>query len=236
MGKAKFGAAVLQVELTFTEPILGTKPGSKELMREFIIKKALREGRKLTDKEIEEELHAMLNVNEEEEKQTTFFSRTSDGKPALWDYMFKGLCKEACASLRDLPDSASHEIKAYKKRIDGQVFVYPRLIPLEMPDGGEIGIFERPLRADTAQGPRVCLARSEEVPAGTKCELEIHVLNYDLLDAVEEWLDYGELKGMGQFRNGSYGRFTYKWLNEKPKKKDKPKEKSKAEKSKKKSA
>jgi hypothetical protein len=35
-----------------------------------------------------------------------------------------------------------------------------------------------------------------------------------LEDTVMEWLDFGELNGLGQWRNGSYGRFTYEIIDE----------------------
>jgi hypothetical protein len=31
----------------------------------------------------------------------------------------------------------------------------------------------------------------------------------DLLDTVREWLDYGQYNGLGQWRNASYGSFTW---------------------------
>ena len=50
---------------------------------------------------------------------------------------------------------------------------------------------------------------SEELPAGTWCDMEILVLQEDLIPAIFEWLDYGALRGIGQWRNSGCGRFTY---------------------------
>ena len=100
-------------------------------------------------------------------------------------------------------------MKAYKKEIDGLIFVFPREIPLDLPDGAIIGQCQRPLRASTAQGERVALANSETVPAGTTQEFEIRMLRDDLLPYVLEWLTYGELHGTGQWRNSGKGRFYF---------------------------
>ena len=101
----------------------------------------------------------------------------------------------------------SKGLKAFKKEIDGLVFVSPRQIPLVMPEGGEIGDLQRPLRASTAQGERIALAHSETVPAGTVQEFDVMVLKDDLVPYVEEWLAYGALHGTGQWRNSGMGAF-----------------------------
>jgi hypothetical protein len=72
-----------------------------------------------------------------------------------------------------------------------------------------VGRCERPLRAQTAQGERVALASSETVPAGCTLEFTVIALREDLLDYVEEWLDYGGLRGFGQWRNSGKGCFTW---------------------------
>ena len=55
----------------------------------------------------------------------------------------------------------------------------------------------------------MALAKSEILPVGTTCEFTIKVLQDELLRRVENWLDYGQFNGLGQWRNGSYGRFTW---------------------------
>ena len=82
------------------------------------------------------------------------------------------------------------------------------MIPLILPEGEDITICQRPLRAQTAQGERVALASSEEAPAGTQIEFEILMLNEDLEPAVLEWLEYGQLNGIGQWHNSGKGRFA----------------------------
>ena len=111
--------------------------------------------------------------------------------------------------LRRATGTRSSKIKAYKKEIDGLVFVSPRRIPLVLPEGATVGDCQRPLRASTAQGDRVALASSETVPAGTTQEFDVTLLRDDLAGALREWLDYGALRGTGQWRNSGKGTFVY---------------------------
>lgn len=190
----------LQVILTFTEQMLGTKPANKDVFATYVASKHP-EGTLQRD-----ELDNAENI---EEAGTTVFHRDADGKPALYDYQVKGFFKDACGGLRRVTDSTSSKLKAYKSVIDSCIFVGPRLLKLELPEGSDVGICERPLRAETMQGPRVALARSESVPAGTVMRFEITVLQDSLMDVVKEWLDYGSLRGIGQWRNSGCGRFSY---------------------------
>jgi hypothetical protein len=141
------------------------------------------------------------------EKSMTIFPRDKDGNPILWDYQIKGFFKDSCSALRKVTGTASSKIKAYKKEIDGLIFVFPREIKINL--NGEIGICERPLRAQTAQGERVALASSETVPAGSSAKITIRCLSDAHEKAVREWLDYGQLKGLGQWRNSGKGRFSW---------------------------
>ena len=47
------------------------------------------------------------------------------------------------------------------------------------------------------------------LPAGVYVEFNIRVLNKSSEALVKEWLDYGDMSGVGQWHNGSYGRFTW---------------------------
>lgn len=71
------------------------------------------------------------------------------------------------------------------------------------------GRCERPLRASSASGERVALAASETVPAGTVLEFSILVMNPKDAETVREWLDYGRLRGLFQWRNSGKGRFEW---------------------------
>lgn len=194
----------LKIRITFTEELLGTASGNPEIHREFIASKAPDAGG--TEEEV-----AAIGVDGVVEKSMTVFPRNPAGEPVLFDYQIKGFFKDACGVLRRVPDSKSSKIKAYKKEIDGLVFVSPRMIPLNMP--APMGECQRPLRASTAQGERVALSHSEAAPAGTTIEVEIQCLTKDMLDLAEECLEYGSLRGIGQWRNSGKGRFTYEVID-----------------------
>ena len=110
--------------------------------------------------------------------------------------------------LRKADDSASAKLKTYKKEIDGLIFPMPRKIPFVIPESAEIGIKERPLRASTPQGERIALASSESLPEGTTCDFDVAFLAKSDLKYIVEWFSYGQLRGIGQWRNSGVGRFT----------------------------
>ena len=81
-------------------------------------------------------------------------------------------------------------------------------------DNDLMKICQRPLRGQTAQGERVALASSECIPAGASMVFSIRLLLPEHRNAVIEMLDYGKLRGFGQWRTSGKGRFTYQILNE----------------------
>lgn len=197
----------MKVRITFIEPILGTQPADPELHTRFIASKAP------DHQTMAEEVEAM-GAAEVEERSKTIFPKMEDGTPFLWDYQIKGFFKDSCGMLRRVSSSKSKKLTAYKKEIDGLVFVEPRRIPLWMPSDLDLTATDcqRPLRAQTPQGERVALAHSEEAPAGTYIEMTITCLKDDLMPLVVEWLDYGRLRGIGQWRNSGKGRYVWEEL------------------------
>lgn len=92
------------------------------------------------------------------------------------------------------------------------------MIPIKL--NGEMGNCQRPLRAQTMQGERVALANSEAIPAGSSIEFDIVMLDPGDKAMIEEWLDYGSLNGIGQWRNSGKGAFTWEHVDpSKPKNK-----------------
>ena len=197
----------MQIKLTLTEEMLGTKAANKDVFADFIASKAPDD-----DKRREE-----LDTAEHREEAGTTIFHSQDGKPGIWDYQVKGFFKDACGAMNRFDKDARNgldKLTAYKTKIDGCIFVTPRFIPIIIPAGQKIGICERPLRAETAQGPRVSLCRSETVPAGSTMEFTVKILAKDLLPYVTAWFAYGELRGLGQWRNSGKGRFTVEVLPE----------------------
>lgn len=193
----------LKVRLTFTESILGTASANEDVYRDFI-------GSKSPDANTVEDEVAALGADAVVEKGKTIFPKLDDGTPFLYDYQIKGFFKDTCGGLRKVKGNESEKIKAFKKEIDKLIFVQPRAIPFL--NYGTIGECQRPLRAQTMQGERVSLAISEEVPAGAQIEFTIVMLSDEHEAAVREWLDYGKLSGIGQWRNSGRGRFEWEEL------------------------
>ena len=194
----------IECELTFTEEMLGTKPGNPDVFTKYIASK--REAGIPKDELGASELSAML-ADEAEIRGTTIFHKDSRGNPFIWDYMIKGFFKDSCSSLAKADNSVSSTIRAFKKAVDGLIFVSPRKIPCIMPANTQIGVCERPLRAQTMKGERVTLAKSETVPAGTKIKFTVTILSDSLYAPFVEWMAYGQLRGLGQWRNSGKGRF-----------------------------
>lgn len=190
----------MKIELTFTEELLATCPGDKEVYQTFIQKK---------NERVNDVDEAAFLPEDQLEKGTTVFMR-EEGKPFIFNYLMTGFFKDACGALRRVSTTKSAALKAFKKEIDGLIFIAPRKLMIGVPDGEKIGICERPLRAQTAQGERVTLARSETCPIGSKIILEINMLKKEHEAVIREWLDYGALKGLGQWRNSGKGRFTWR--------------------------
>lgn len=195
---------VYKLTITFNEPILGSQPGADTPAADFVKAKAAAILAKTGDDVPDDEIAPDL------EKGTTGFYRlpTDPAAPCLMDYQVKGFLKES-----GLIQNGARNVKNLRSKIGNLVFVRPRHIPLIIPDGGGITFNERPLRAMTMQGPRTSLARSEQLPAGTRIECTVIVLvpvaETIKEDLLRDLLDYGEFQGLGQWRNASWGSFTY---------------------------
>lgn len=228
------GLQRIKYRLTLLEPMLGTVTMDPDVYRDFI---AGRLAEQMSDqpeelaRKIAQELASLPKppVGDSADevlsgalaKARTVFRRDDDGNPVIMDYMIRGNMKAAARALARLKgsdaakDYATPAMSAYIKEIDQLVFVFPRQIVIHAPNGdGQVTVGEltRPLRAQTAQGERVALATSETVPAGCWMDIEVCVLKPELEGAIEEWLSYGALMGLGQWRNASFGRYSWECL------------------------
>jgi len=184
-----------QITIILSEPMLGTVPKNKEVYASYI------ETKKPESNDEEE----TLTVEEIEEKGWTGFHKDETGL-FVYDYFIKGFFKHAGTVLKNTVG-----VKNLKSKLDDYFFIFPRRIYLagkKEPDG----IFERPLRAMTMQGPRITLTRSDYVSEDTEiCFIMKWLEKSEITEKLLiELLGYGELMGLGQFRNGSFGRFKVK--------------------------
>lgn len=201
----------MKIRITLTEEVLGSSPSNDELLASYIASKAPTDD--LTAQEVD-------NIKAQAaEERTTIFPKTADGTPFIYDYQIKGMFKDSCKALATAGKAGypggKHcaALKAYKKAIDGLIFVSPREIPYNL-HGLKMGFCERPLRAQTPMGERVSIAKSVSVPAGATAEFEIECLDEKLEDMVRECLDYGAKRGLGQWRNSGKGRFEWEEVKE----------------------
>lgn len=199
--------------LTGLTRILASQAANPDVRSEFIASKAaeLAKG---------EEETAMLPLESLEKKNLTVFLR-DDNKICLCDYVIKGFLKEALGAIK-----SQIGIAAPATKVDNYVLIEPAYLHIKR--GGEAltdpeGVLERPLRAMTMQGPRVSVTASEVVNAGWQLEFDLTLLENPAspksraltFDVIDQAMEYGAFKGLGQWRNGQNGRFTFEADDEK---------------------
>ncbi len=216
------------IHIVFTEPVLGSTNNNPEVFSEYQASKAPTPEKK--EEEIKVVTGEMTDAEVEEtvEKQTTIFPKEKDGSLFCWDYQFRGFFKEAMGVGTEIGDKAMGKLSKWtlKKCVDSMLFVVERRIPFMNAEGRkimkeDIKLLERPLRAQTMRGERICLARSEVVPAGSTVDFTVQWLEcqnvkstYNIKEEAITWaLEYAALKGFGQWRGGGFGRFTYTMTN-----------------------
>lgn len=124
----------------------------------------------------------------------------------VYDYFIKGFINHAARTLKE-----EGQIKQLQDKCKRYVFVSPRRVRLPAPNEEMLlPVLERPLRAETPQGPRVALTRSDYIKAGSEIQFDIQMLEQGnpLTEiCIKKILGYGEFFGLGQWRSGGYGRF-----------------------------
>lgn len=232
------GMRVFDVVLEITEDMLGTVPKDKKVYANYIagkakeiIDKAAGKGVPQTDGEpvTSEAVDAKLaeeveTVQQVEEKGWTGFHTDEQG-PFLYDYAIKGFLCEAARTVQaqvkgDKGAKADEEagtINQLGDKVKRFVFVAPRRVRLPAIAAEPL---ERPLRAMTAQGPRVTVVRSDRVEAGARINFKIKVLDggipaKQVVKFISMLFEYGEFCGLGQWRSGGAGRFTVVSMTEK---------------------
>lgn len=181
----------MRVKIKLITEMLGTVTKDPEVYKTYIESK---KPETITEDEY-------LTVEKIEEKGWTGFHHDENGL-FIYEYMVKGFLKAAGNVLKDIL-----KIKALRSKIDDFVFIKPRRIYLGQKEAD--GVIERPLRCMTMQGPRVTLARSDYINDGKELEFEITLIPHKEIkeETLLTLLKHGELMGLGQFRNGGYGRF-----------------------------
>ena len=187
-------------------PLLGSQAANPDIRTAYIMSKAPKD---LTDDENE------YLPNPDDQDLNVFLRDPKTGSLMLMDNTERGFFKAALDASK-----SQNGIKASAGKVDKYLFVYPRYIDI-MRDGKPILeediVFERPIRMQTMQGPRTALKGSEEVDDPWSITITVELLPNDKTaksngitwQDIELALDYGMRNGLGQFRNGGYGRFTW---------------------------
>lgn len=188
--------------------ILGAQAANPKVHSEFIAAKAAKQAKG-------EEQTAMLPDENLETKGLTVFLR-DDGVLCLADYVIKGFfLKEALGVIK-----SQVKIGSPATKVDNLILVEPDYIHFTRggkPVADADEIFERPLRAMTMQGPRVSVSASEIIRPDWEIEFTLTLIDNErtaksvalTFEVIEEGLNYGAFKGLGQWRNGQNGRFTW---------------------------
>ena len=225
-------ARFYQVEIVLATPMLGTVPYDPKVFSTFLAESDRKElakkiktgnnaadGTEMTATTVTEMLEdEVKHVATREERGWTGFFQDAIHGPFIQNHMILGFLRNAAKVLQ-----RGHDVKQLRSKVDSYVFVKPRKIFPVMPENGYESlrgepfvsflsdgkpILERPLRAETAQGPRVTVVRSDLLPAGTRFTFTLKVLPSEVSKSIiEELLEYGQDKGLGQWRNGNYGSF-----------------------------
>jgi hypothetical protein len=202
-----------KIRITFLQEMLGSNPKDENLFASYVAKKAP------TAEDAEEEMDllrqnlAKLSEAEKIELRGTTGFLMREGTPVIKNYVIKGFLKAALMALnRTSLDLAGNNVHAFRKVVDQVVLVEPTWLTIILPEGEKMGICERPLRAQTPQGERVALARSETCPAGSYIDFTLKVLPGDFTQtALEEVLIYGSVNGLGAWRNAGNGAFQVEY-------------------------
>jgi len=191
------------VKLTFTNDVLGSQPGRNDPASKFLRDRIRDEHPEITIPPEEVE-----SLPTEATKGTTCFFRI-DNRVAFRSYQILGMIKAAASALNGVGGAAN-----IRSKVISAVRVEPCVIDTGVAES-ELTMLERPLRCQTMQGPRVTLARSEQLASGTAIEFDVSVMQLPKFPFPEELLrallDYASIQlGMGQWVNsGIYGKFSY---------------------------
>lgn len=153
---------------------------------------------------------------------TVFFWDKDKQRPAIGSHMILGFLKAAAEAIGRTMEkkkgaalgsiSYTQSLINQHVRIEGQLITFDKDIKR---DGqGKPIYLQRSLRAKTAQGPRISLAKSEIVEAGAKLRFKMKVLGgSELTERVLRTLfDYGSFTGLGQWRSSGRGALTYEMI------------------------
>lgn len=150
------------------------------------------------------------HVADEHPQQMTLFPSDAHG-PFLWDYQVRGHLKEVGNIAK-----TDFGIPNMRAKLAAGLVVRPRRIYLH---GQRTEPVVRPLRAQTPQGLQTAIAASEGMMAGATATFylgRLPIMDAKITeDVLRELLDWGEIRGFGQWRTGGWGIYeVLEWARE----------------------
>lgn len=150
---------------------------------------------------------------------TVFFWDKTMNRPCIGDHMIYGFLKAAGEAISrtltkkmgTMLQSASYTSSIINQhcRCEERFITFDKDV-IRGADG-QPTYLQRSLRAMTAKGPRISLAKSEQVDTGATICFTLKVMKNSPLteEILRKLFDYGELSGLGQWRNAGWGSFKY---------------------------
>ena len=156
---------------------------------------------------------------------TVFFWDKELNRPCIGDHMIYGFLKAAteaiCRTVTGPKRGKVLESCSYTQSLINQhVRCVEQFITFDKDvkrqKNGDSYFLQRSLRAMTAQGPRISLAKSEVVPAGASLKFTLKVMNGSQITkkVLKTLFEYGgDFTGLGQWRNAGYGMFAFEMMD-----------------------
>lgn len=250
----------MHIEIEWLEKALGTSPNNSNLLGDYIASKAPDAKSKeeeieaigkeeVMDKQICVYPKGKFRYNPTTGRyldDMTDSNKLLDGEevrdnvPYYYNYQIRGFFKDSCGLLtkgddvdeagKKVGSTESAKLKAYKKVIDGCIFVFPRRIAIDIPeyylddDGftmlpsrnedGSLKVIQRPIRISGPSGERVAIAASEMIPAGSRMKFTIGMTSLKFKPAIVEWLNYAVVHGISGWRNSGIGICRWREIKE----------------------
>lgn len=215
------------IRCTLLEEALGMTPSSEEALQTFmeIRKKKLEKKWGSIEGKVAEEMKIIQanidSLKDENRKGLSIFPKDLEGNPIFWDYQIRGFFKDQFRALKDVQVDS---FKGFKKTpavlVDRAIFVGPRIIKIQLPEGTEVEECTRILRTPKNNNPDIhqtAFKVSESVPAGSIIKFAINVIDESYVDHVMMALEYGAIRGFGEWRNSGKGIFRFEIYNEEKK-------------------
>lgn len=207
-----------RLNIHWLSPVLGTTPADNKSIvawKSLAAAKDNRNGILIVDdngKTVAHEEGVEVELSEDKQGHTAFWKR--NGKPCVMSYHVRGFINNATLVMKEdfrneglkLPSRLAGKDPDPSRIVRNNIKVEP--FAVEIADQID-GIFGRPVRAMTLQGPRISINVSEVVlrPKDSEFVLFVRPESGLQIHHIKHVLDYGLVEGISQWRSGGWGKF-----------------------------